>query len=108
MQAYMIDPATRRIQEISWPGITQDTPHKLTPLNQEGDVLMSFDRDVMHTKGVFVLDHQPYVFLGQAFVLNSKGRPHLPLAVLLRHVNWVSTLMVCNGAKTVIPVRPVL
>lgn len=108
MQAYLIDPSVRQIKEIAWPGITHGTPHNLTPLTQEGDVLMSFDRDVMSAKGVFVIDHQPHVYLGQAFVLNSRGRPYLPLAALLRQVNWVSTLMVCNGAKTVIPMRPVL
>ncbi|AKU43616.1 hypothetical protein CPT_Seuss90 [Caulobacter phage Seuss] len=109
MQAYVIDPAARQIELIDWVGIPPGTPHNLTALNHEGDVLMSFDRHALHTRGMFVMDYRSEVYLGKAFVLNSiQGQPYVPIAALLRQVNWVSTLMVCNGAKTIIPTRPVI
>lgn len=109
-QVYLIDADQREIFPIPSPFLVPATQCEYTRLNDAEDLLISFPYEIIGPRRAapFIIDHTPGLYFGRALIVGKGEEPSIPLAAARRMVNWVSTLMVCNGAKSVIPRRPAL
>ena len=108
-RAYLIDPRRRKVDEFTNVQVPNTSdPWQVTILTEEGDALFQPPRSIDSPARIdaYVLDGRPGVFLGDGVVYGPNFEPPtIPLISMIRWINWVSTLMVCNGAVSVIPKR---
>lgn len=110
-RAYLIDPRSRTVTDyvnVRTPDTTLNW--EISQITDDGDAIWQAPRTIFDKRiEAYILDYYPGLFLGQGIVYGPNFEPpRIPLLALTRRVNWVSTIMVINGARCVIPRRPAL
>lgn len=112
-RGFLIDPRARTVIEhigIQQPNSEDFHLWEVSEITDDGDAIWQLPRTIFDKRiEAYILDYHTGLFLGRGVVFGKNFEPpRIPILALTRRVNWVSTIMVINGARCVIPRRPAL